>query len=236
MSYNEIFQSLKKDAKNYVKYEKKVYGTSKAKAEAMYVQGKKEGIDNDTIRKNINEALEPIIKERQRRNIMPLELKHTEFANKPKLEGGKLPPTTEQVETPKSAAPQNIETPQLKPVIETPQPEQVSESELEELPDFTKLDTYPRNKLIDIIDSLLIINQEWAEAKSNKELLDELENKKSQIRELIDYDKCCPDCNTQMDIYITCEKKGCDNQNSIHVEGNHIVRDDLTLRRLSRKK
>lgn len=44
----------------------------------LYEQGKKDGLPNDAIRKDIELTLEGVIKERQLRKILPLELKHTE--------------------------------------------------------------------------------------------------------------------------------------------------------------
>jgi hypothetical protein len=44
-------------------------------AKRLYEQGKKDGLDNDSIRKDIEAALAGVVKSRQLRNILPSELK-----------------------------------------------------------------------------------------------------------------------------------------------------------------
>lgn len=50
----------------------------------LYKQGKKEGLDSELIRSDIVSALNRALSERQIRNLMPLELKYSKFANKSK--------------------------------------------------------------------------------------------------------------------------------------------------------
>jgi hypothetical protein len=59
-------------------------------ADRMYEQGKKDGLSNSTIREDIETTLYGVVKGRQLRNILPLELKYTKFANRPKPEAAMI--------------------------------------------------------------------------------------------------------------------------------------------------